>query len=122
MILGRFLSPDPFVQAPDYTQGLNRHIYCLNNPLSLYDPTGYSWFSKAWKSIVAATVGIAVSILTAGAATGPYIVLLAGAAGGAAAGLTGALLNGANIGQIAKSTFSGGFWGGCRWFPVIRFR
>lgn len=112
-VLGRFLSPDPFVQAPDYTQGLNRYIYCLNNPLSLYDPTGYSWFSKAWKSIVAATVGIAVSILTAGSATGPYIVLLAGAAGltGAAAGLTGALLNGANIGQIAKSTFSGGFWG-----------
>ena len=110
-VLGRFLSPDPFVQAPDYTQGLNRYIYCLNNPLSLYDPTGYSWFSKAWKSIVAATVGIVVTIVTAGNATGPYVALLAGAAGGAAAGLTGALLNGANIGQIVKSTFSGGFWG-----------
>ena len=110
-VLGRFLSPDPFAQAPDYTQGLNRYIYCLNNPLSLYDPTGYSWFSKAWKSLVAAAVGIAVTIITAGSATGPYVALLAGAAGGAAAGLTGALLNGADIGQIAKSTFIGGFWG-----------
>ena len=110
-VLGRFLSPDPFAQAPDYTQGLNRYIYCLNNPLSLYDPTGYSWFSKAWKSLVATAVGIAVTIITAGSATGPYVALLAGAAGGAAAGLTSALLNGADIGQIAKSTFIGGFLG-----------
>lgn len=109
--LGRFLSPDPLAQAPDYTQGLNRYIYCLNNPLSLYDPTGYSWFSKNWKSLVAAVVGIAVTIVTAGTATGPYVAVIAGAAGGAAAGLTGALLNGANIGQIAKSTFIGGFFG-----------
>lgn len=33
--LGQFLSPDTFVQAPDYTQGLNRYIYYLNNPLSI---------------------------------------------------------------------------------------
>lgn len=110
-ILGRFLSPDPFVQAPDYTQSLNRYIYCLNNPLSLYDPSGYSWFSRTWKSLVAAVVGIAVSVVTLGSGTAVGAFLIAGAAGGAAAGLTGALLNGANLGQIAKSTFSGGFWG-----------
>lgn len=109
--LGRFLSPDPFVQAPDYTQGLNRYIYCLNNPLSLYDPSGYSWFSKHWKSLLSATVGIVVSAVTLGSATTLGAVLVAGALGGASAGLTGALLNGANLGQIAKSTFTGGFWG-----------
>lgn len=108
--LGRFLSPDPFMQAPDYTQGLNRYLYCLNNPLSLYDPSGYSWFSKNWKSLVAATVGIAVTVVTAGSGAG-FGCALAGALGGASAGLTGALLNGANIGQVAKSTFTGGFWG-----------
>lgn len=110
-VLGRFLSPDPFVQAPDFTQGLNRYIYCMNNPLSLFDPSGYSWFSKNWKALTAAVVGIAVSIITAGSATTPYIAAIAGAAGGAAAGLTGALLNGANFGQTIKSTFTGGFWG-----------
>jgi len=110
-VLGRFLSPDPFVQAPDYTQSLNRYIYCMNNPLSLYDPSGYSWFSKNWKSLLAATVGIVVSVVSLGTATGIGAIMIAGALGGAAAGLAGALLNGANIGQIAKSTFTGGFWG-----------
>ncbi|MCQ2229631.1 MAG: hypothetical protein MJZ13_07795 [Bacteroidales bacterium] len=32
-ILARFLSPDPYVQAPDNTQSFNRYSYCLNNPL-----------------------------------------------------------------------------------------
>jgi len=31
--LGRFLSPDPYVQAPDFSQNFNRYSYCLNNPL-----------------------------------------------------------------------------------------
>jgi RHS repeat-associated protein len=41
-VIGRFLSPDPFLQIPDYTQGLNPYSYVLNNPLNLTDPTGYS--------------------------------------------------------------------------------
>jgi RHS repeat-associated protein len=32
-ILGRFLSPDPYAQAPDWSQSFNRYSYCLNNPL-----------------------------------------------------------------------------------------
>lgn len=40
-IIGRFLSPDPFVQFPESTQGLNRYTYVNNNPLSLTDPSGY---------------------------------------------------------------------------------
>lgn len=111
-VLGRFLSPDPIVQAPDFTQGLNRYTYCLNNPLSLVDPTGYSWLSDNWKSLVASCVGIAVSAITAGTGTTLGIAIIAGAAGGAAGALTGALLNGSNIGQIAKATLTGAFWGG----------
>ena len=111
-VLGRFLSPDPIVQAPDFTQGLNRYTYCLNNPLSLVDPTGYSWLSDNWKSLVASCVGIAVSAITASGSATLLNAVIAGAAGGAASALTGALLNGSNIGQIAKSTFTGAFWGG----------
>ena len=110
-VLGRFLSPDPYVQAPEFTQSFNRYAYCINNPLSLIDPTGYSWLSKNWKSIFASCVGIAVSILTAGSTSGLTIAIIAGAAGGAAGAFAGALLNGANFNQILKSTFSGGFWG-----------
>jgi len=39
-LIGQFLSPDNFVQAPDFTQNYNRYTYCLNNPLSYKDPSG----------------------------------------------------------------------------------
>jgi len=39
-MLARFLSPDPYVQAPDYTQGFNRYSYCYNNPFKYTDPSG----------------------------------------------------------------------------------
>ena len=42
-ILGRFLSPDNFVQEPHSTQNFNRYSYCLNNPLAYTDPTGFGW-------------------------------------------------------------------------------
>jgi RHS repeat-associated protein len=45
-ILGRFLSPDNYIQLPDYTQSLNRYSYALNNPLIFTDPTGEKW---KWK-------------------------------------------------------------------------
>jgi hypothetical protein len=38
--LARFLSPDPFVQAPDYSQNYNRYSYAFNNPLKYTDPSG----------------------------------------------------------------------------------
>ena len=38
--LGRFLSPDPHVQAPDFSQNFNRYAYCLNNPLKYKDEDG----------------------------------------------------------------------------------
>ena len=39
-LLGRFMSPDNYIQAPDYTQNLNRYSYALNNPLIYTDPSG----------------------------------------------------------------------------------
>ena len=38
--LCRFLSPDPYVQMPDYSQNFNRYSYALNNPLVYTDPSG----------------------------------------------------------------------------------
>jgi len=49
--LGRFLSADPLIQAPYNSQSYNRYSYVMNNPLSLIDPSGYSWVSKKWKSV-----------------------------------------------------------------------
>ncbi|MCQ2135263.1 MAG: AHH domain-containing protein [Bacteroidales bacterium] len=39
-LIGRFLSPDPYVQAPDFTQSFNRYSYALNNPLKYTDESG----------------------------------------------------------------------------------
>jgi len=44
-LLARMLSPDNFVQLPDFTQNFNRYTYCLNNPLIYKDPDGeIVWF------------------------------------------------------------------------------
>lgn len=40
-LIGRFISPDPLIQAPTNTQSFNRYSYVFNNPLSFTDPTGY---------------------------------------------------------------------------------
>ena len=40
-LLGRFLSPDPYVQDPGFTQNYNRYSYCLNNPLKYTDESGH---------------------------------------------------------------------------------
>ncbi|MDR1090409.1 MAG: FG-GAP-like repeat-containing protein [Prevotella sp.] len=42
-VLGRFLSPDPYVQMMLLSQNYNRYSYCLNNPFKFTDPSG-EWF------------------------------------------------------------------------------
>lgn len=45
-LLATFLSPDNFVQSPDYTQNFNRYAYCLFSPFKYTDPDG-EWFITA---------------------------------------------------------------------------
>ncbi|MFN3554947.1 MAG: RHS repeat-associated core domain-containing protein [Bacteroidales bacterium] len=47
-IVGRFLSPDNYVQAPDYTQSFNRYSYVWNNPLKYTDPSGEFVVLDSW--------------------------------------------------------------------------
>ncbi len=42
-VLGRMLSPDNYIQAPNNTQSYNRYSYCVNNPLKYTDPSGNIW-------------------------------------------------------------------------------
>jgi len=97
--IGRFLSADPFVQAPETTQSFNRYSYVNNNPLSATDPSGlfvksvakaigsaFKAVGKFLKSIIPAIATIAVVALacapTAGACAAWGAALLA-------AGMTG---------------------------------
>jgi hypothetical protein len=45
-LIGRFMSADPFIQAPGMLQSYNRYAYVMNNPLNLTDPSGYFSFRK----------------------------------------------------------------------------
>jgi RHS repeat-associated protein len=93
--LGRFLSPDPFVQAPDFSQSFNRYSYCLNNPLKYTDPDGeIAWFVPV---IIGAIIGGVSGYMIGDSndATGwnmaGYIVggaVIGGLSGGAAAGVS----------------------------------
>jgi RHS repeat-associated protein len=40
-VIARFMSADPYVQAPYRSQSLNRYSYTWNNPLNQTDPTGF---------------------------------------------------------------------------------
>ena len=57
-VLGRFLSPDPFVQTPDFTQNFNRYSYCLNNPLVYVDENG-----EFWHIIIGGAIGAIFNVL-----------------------------------------------------------
>ncbi len=39
-VVGRFVSPDPWIQDPENSQSFNRYSYVINNPLRYTDPTG----------------------------------------------------------------------------------
>jgi len=116
-VIGRFITPDTIVQAPDNPQTLNRYTYCNNNPVNNIDPTGYGWFSKVWKTIVGAFVGGLVTALTGGAgAPLAAAMFYGGVVGGAVSGALnngwkGALV-GAGIGGV--SGFGIG-WGIAEW-------
>ena len=56
--LGRFLSPDNYVQEPGNSQNFNRYSYCLNNPLKYTDPTGDSFLAALLTSTI---IGAATS-------------------------------------------------------------
>ena len=58
-VLGRFLSPDNYVQMPDFSQSFNRYAYCINNPLKYNDPDG-EWFGI--DDLIASVVGGAVNL------------------------------------------------------------
>jgi hypothetical protein len=58
--LGRFLSADPFVQSPLWSQGLNRYSYGYNNPLSGSDPSGFNWLSDLLSSDSSGYQGAAI--------------------------------------------------------------
>ena len=67
-VLGRFLSPDNFVQMPDNAQRYNRYSYCLNNPLKYTDPSDEAFVID--DATIAFTIFSVASSMMQAAATG----------------------------------------------------
>lgn len=60
-VIGRFFSPDNFVQLPDFTQNYNRYSYCLNNPLTYVDPSGeFFWIPIVVGAVIGGVVNLGV--------------------------------------------------------------
>jgi RHS repeat-associated protein len=122
--LCRFLSPDSFVQMPDYSQSFNRYSYCLNNPLIYSDPSGefilpaimlgafiYTGIQGATGNLHSmGDFFLAVGIGGLSGATGYGAGALVGGALSTATTFGGAVINGATVG--AAGGFAGGFVGG----------
>ena len=99
--IGRFLSPDPFVQMPDFSQNFNRYSYCLNNPLVYVDEDGeIFWFIVGGAAFIGAITNVAThwkEIKAVGGwkgfwkGTGYFVVGGVAAGAGAAAGVAAAV-------------------------------
>ncbi len=107
--LGRFITADTIVQAPDNPQTLNRYTYCNNNPVNNIDPSGHSWFKKFWRSFAGAAIG--AFIIFAGPAAWGLTLMQAGILGGAIGGAVSGGLDGGFRGALIGGLM-GGVMGG----------
>lgn len=63
-LVGRFVSPDPFVQMPENSQSFNRYTYCLNNPLRYTDESGERFLvDDIFAIVMGGTINLASNII-----------------------------------------------------------
>ena len=132
-MLGRFISPDNYVQMPDFSQSFNRYAYCINNPLKFTDRSGevfnlvvaaiiggfINWglngHEWSWKGLGYFGVGAFAGAVGAGVGAGVNVAMAGGSFWSGAAGLaSGVSSTGALAGAVsgASAGFSGGFIAG----------
>ncbi len=93
-----FLNADGYVNANGDLLGFNMYLYCGNNPVMVYDPTGYAWYHWAIGAAIVAACAIAV-VATAGGAAAGLAAVAAVANGMAAATTASTIAAGAFIGS-----------------------
>jgi RHS repeat-associated protein len=106
-VVSRMLSPDNFIQAPDFSQSFNRYSYVWNNPLVLTDPSG-EFLVEAM--VLGAMINIAFQTYAGNVSSmGDFFVAgTIGAVSGAAGGFAGH----AAAGAISAGGFIGGAFSG----------
>ena len=106
--LGRFLSPDNYIQEPFSTQSFNRYGYVWNNPLKFTDPSGeFFWVAVIIGAVIGAASGAAIAHAKGAQGFGEWFgYILGGAAIGALSGLAGGATAGA-LGSVLNVSFAG---------------
>ena len=107
-MIGRFLSPDPYVQAPEYGQNYNRYSYALNNPLCYVDEDGeFIWMPI----IIGGTMNVMANWMNIVNAGGGWKSVWKGigyfAVGGVAGAVTGGISNALPSIGIIQGALSG---------------
>ncbi len=94
-VSGRFLSPDPYIQMPDFSQNFNRYSYALNNPLCYVDEDGqFFWAVVGIAAGVSAVINVATHWKEIKSAGGGWNAFMKGA---------GYFLNGAVAGGVGAA-------------------
>lgn len=112
-LVGRFMSADPFIQAPMNSQSYNRYSYVINNPLVYTDPSGHLFGIRIkFKTVVAIAVVAVFQQYELLGALAPSIGLTTavtnGIVGGAiAGGISGGGLTGVVTGGVSGGIFAG---------------
>jgi hypothetical protein len=83
----RFTTADPIMQAPYWSQGMNRYAYVFNDPLNATDPSGFISMSDVVKGFVygghiAAAGLMAYGSMTSGNAATTNFAVVGGSSGG----------------------------------------
>jgi RHS repeat-associated protein len=109
--VGRFLTADPIVQSPFWSQGLNRYAYVFNSPMNLVDPSGFSAIGDYFQGLNDAPpeqaipgyvgTGLVAGLAAAAIYEGVSASFSAGSASAISAGSTQAGGGGALIGRGA---------------------
>jgi RHS repeat-associated protein len=131
-LAGRFASADPIMQAPYWSQGLNRYSYVFNDPVNQVDPSGFfssgdfagfaflAPFAGAMLSVIPGGGGIGASVATAGA-TQAGLLGLGATPGAAQAGAPATAVQSGQV-QAGANNFETPMAGGPGAAPCIASR
>jgi RHS repeat-associated protein len=123
-VLGKFISPDSVVQAPDDPQTLNRYSYARNNPIIYTDPSGNVFIIDDIIYALAAVIAYVIPSTAGVTAYCAAVNIVWGAismAGGAALGAATSAATGGDIGMGALTGAISGliFYGAGNVIPGI---